>query len=157
MILIYNLKVRINGRDGKQFEADFESKSNSEDCYDVVERVVLVSDTHPPISRAVPVTVCLNRKLSFQTTLLLLHDLHSDEVLEVWIVSLKSIAYVLVRLRDPRCYMTTTTIEPRGETSLSCKIRTDLQTVLWSYGLLSKCLRQILRTTLSCSWPTSCE
>ena len=46
-------------------------------------------------------TVSLNRRLAFKTTLLLLHDLHGDEVLEVRVVLLQVRADVLVRLRDP--------------------------------------------------------
>ena len=48
--------------------------------------------------------VSLNRKLAFETTLLLLHDLHGDEVLEIRVVLLQVRADVLVRLRYPSRY-----------------------------------------------------
>ena len=45
--------------------------------------------------------ISLDCELTFEASLLLLHYLHSDQVLEIRIVRRKSIADVLIGLRDP--------------------------------------------------------
>ena len=80
------------------------SESQTENSNESVESIVLISDANLPIRRPIPVTVSFNCQLTFQATLFFLHDLHGDQVLEVRVMSLKSIANVFICLTNPGCY-----------------------------------------------------
>ena len=91
-------------------------------------------------------SIAFNRELALEAALLLLHDLHRDEVLEVGVVRGKVVTDVLIRLRNPcRCKPISRLV--RWVDECCCY----LQTVEWSYCLLSKWRRQIFRITPSCS------
>ena len=80
------------------------SERTSENRDERIEVIILISDEHLPISWGIPVRICFDCELPFKPTLLFLHHLHGDHILEVWVMRLKLVTYIFVRLWDPsRC------------------------------------------------------